>query len=78
MYLNQELYLKCNFHIFYAMISFLLRNIWLYLNKKYIVFIEREHNAVDHKKFRFDVFVLFIEKWLRLHLKGQIVDEYMR
>jgi len=26
-------------------------------------------NIIDDKKFRFDAFVLFIEKWLRRHLK---------
>lgn len=26
-------------------------------------------NIIDDNKFRFDAFVLFIEKWLRRHLK---------
>lgn len=47
------------------MISLLLKNIWLYFKKKDFMFIERGPNAIDEKKFRFDVFVLFIEEWLR-------------
>lgn len=51
------------------MISLLLKNIWLYFMKKYFTFIERGPNSIDEKKFRFDVFVLFIEEWLRRHSK---------
>ena len=54
---------------FYALVSFLLKNIWLYLQKKHFTIIKRGPQVIDEDKFRFEVFILLIEEWLRRKLR---------
>ncbi len=54
---------------FYALVSFLLKNIWLYLQKKHFTIVKRGPQVIDEDKFRFEVFILLIEEWLRRKLR---------
>ena len=47
---------------FYALVSFLLKNIWLYLQKKHFTIVKRGPQVVDEDKFRFEVFLILIEE----------------
>jgi len=50
---------------FYTLVSFLLKNIWLYLQKKHFLIVKRGPKVIDEDKFRFDMFIILIEEWLR-------------
>jgi len=63
---------------FYTLVSFLLKNIWLYLQKKHFTIVKRGPQVIDEDKFRFDMFVLLIEEWLRRKLKVRLVVECLR
>ncbi|WP_406661893.1 ISH3 family transposase [Methanolobus sp. ZRKC3] len=63
---------------FFALISFLLKNIWLYLQKKHFTIVKQGPQTIDEDKFRFDRFVLFIEEWLRRKLRIQLVVQCLR
>ncbi len=63
---------------FFALISFLLRNMWLYLQKKHFTKVKQGPQTIDEDKFRFDRFVLLIEDWLRRKLRIQLVVECLR
>ena len=51
------------------------KNIWLYLQKKHFTIIKRGPQVIDEDKFRFDMFVLLIEEWLRQKLKVRLIVE---
>ena len=53
---------------FYALISFLLKNICVYIQKKHFT-IEKRGPKVDGDKFRFDMLVLLVEEW-QTEIKG--------
>ena len=53
----------------YASVKFGLKNIWLYLQKKYFTIVKRGPQVIDKDKFRFEMFVLLIEEWLRRKLR---------
>lgn len=63
---------------FYALISFLLKNIWLCLQKKRFTIVQRGHPIIKEDLFRFDVFLLLIEEWVRRKLKMRIAVECLR
>jgi putative transposase len=63
---------------FYTLISFLLKNIWLYLQKKHFTIVKRGPKVVDEDKFRFDTFIILIEEWLRKKLRVRLVLECLR
>ena len=63
---------------FYTLVSFLLKNIWLYLQKKHFTIIKRGPQVVDEDKFRFDMFIILIEEWLRKKLKVRLIVECLR
>ena len=63
---------------FYTLISFLLKNIWLYLQKKHFTIVKRGPQVVDEDKFRFDTFIILIEEWLRKKLRVRLVVECLR
>lgn len=63
---------------FYALISFLLKNIWLYLQKKHFTIVKRGPQVIDEDKFRFSMFILLIEEWLRRKLKVRLIVECLR
>ena len=69
---------NANIRYFYALISFLLKNIWLYLQKKHFTIVKRGPQVIDEDKFRFDMFVLLIEEWLRRKLKVRLIVECLR
>jgi putative transposase len=58
---------------FYSLISFLLKNTWLYIQKKHITIVKRGPQVIDEDKFRFEVFILLIEQWLRQKLRVRTV-----
>ena len=63
---------------FYTLVSFLLKNIWLYLQKKHFTIVKRGPQVVDEDKFRFDMFILLIEEWLRKKLRVRLMVECLR
>ena len=63
---------------FYALISFLLKNIWLYIQKKHFTIVKRGPQVIDEGKFRFEMFILLIEEWLRRKLSFRLVVECLR
>ena len=63
---------------FYALISFLLKNIWLCLQKKRFTIVQRGPPIIKEDMFRFDVFLLLIEEWVRRKLKMRITVECLR
>jgi hypothetical protein len=63
---------------FYALVSFLLKNIWLYLQKKHFTIVKRGPQVVDEDKFRFDMFIILIEEWLRKKLRVRLMVECLR
>lgn len=54
---------------FYALVSFLLKNVWLYIQKKHFTIVKRGPQVIDEDKFRFEVFILLIEEWIRRKLR---------
>jgi putative transposase len=63
---------------FYALIPFLLKNVWLYLQKKHFTIVKRGPQVIDEDKFRFEMFILLIEEWLRRKLKVRLMVECLR
>ena len=63
---------------FYTLISFLLKNVWLYLQKKHFTIVKRGPQVIDEDKFRFEMFILLIEEWLRRKLKVRLMVECLR
>lgn len=66
------------FRYFFALVSFLLRNEWLYLQKKHFTIMKQGPKIIDEDKFRFDRFILFVDEWLRRKLRIQLVVECLR
>ena len=54
---------------FYALVSFLLKNVWLYLQKKHFTIVKRGPQVIDEDKFRFEMFIHLIEEWIRRKLR---------
>jgi putative transposase len=63
---------------FYALVSFLLKNIWLHLQKKHFTIVKRGPQVVDEDKFRFEMFIILIEEWLRKKLRVRLMVECLR
>jgi putative transposase len=63
---------------FYTLVSILLKNIWLYLQKKHFTIVKRGPQVVDEDKFRFNMFILLIEEWLRKKLKVRLMVECLQ
>ena len=69
---------NANIRYFYTLISFLLKNVWLYLQKKHFTIIKRGPQVIDEDKFRFEMFILLIEEWLRRKLRVRLMVECLR
>lgn len=54
---------------FYALISFLLKNVWLCLQRMHFSIVKPGPMIINDDLFRFDVFILLIEEWVRHKLK---------
>jgi putative transposase len=54
---------------FYALISFLLKNVWLCLQRRHFSIVKPGPMTIKYDSFRFDVFILLIEEWVRRKLK---------
>ena len=63
---------------FYTLVSFLLKNIWLYLQKKHFTIVNRGPQVIDEDKFRFELFILLIEEWLRRKLRVRLMVECLK
>jgi putative transposase len=63
---------------FYSLVSFLLKNTWLYIQKKHFTIVKRGTQVIDEDKFRFEVFILLIEQWLRQKLRVRTVVSCLR
>ncbi len=66
------------FRYFFALISFLLKNTWLCLQKMHFTILKRGPATIDKDKFRFATFVLFVEEWLKQKLKIQLAVDCLR
>jgi putative transposase len=69
---------NANIRYFYTLISFLLKNVWLYLQKKHFTIIKRGPQVIDEDKFRFEMFILLIEEWLRRKLRVRLMVKCLR
>ncbi len=69
---------NANIRYFYTLISFLLKNVWLYLQKKHFTIVKRGPQVIDEDKFRFETFILLIEEWLRRKLRVRLIVECLR
>jgi len=63
---------------FYALISFLMKNAWLYLQKKHFTVIKQGPPVVEEDSFRFDMFIILVEEWIRNKLKVRTYVECIR
>ena len=54
---------------FYALISFLLKNVWLCLQRRHFSIVKSGPMTIKYDLFRFDVFILLIEEWVRRKLE---------
>jgi len=54
---------------FYALISFLLKNVWLCLQRRHFSIVKPGPMTIKYDLFRFDVFILLIEEWVIRKLK---------
>jgi len=63
---------------FFTLVSFLLKNIWLYLQNKHFTIVKRGPKVIDEDKFRFDMFLILIEEWLRKKLRIRLMVECLR
>jgi putative transposase len=63
---------------FFTLISFLLRNTWLYLQKRHFSLVKPGPITIDEDTFRFDRFILFVEEWIRRKLRIQLVVHCLR
>jgi putative transposase len=66
------------FRYFFALVSFLIRNTWLYLQKIHFIIVKHGPITIDEDKFRFYRFVLFAEGWLRRKLRIKLVVQCLR
>ncbi|WP_321429855.1 ISH3 family transposase [uncultured Methanolobus sp.] len=63
---------------FFALVSFLIRNTWLFIQKKHFTIVKQGPQIIDEDKFRFDRFILFVGEWLRRKMKIQLVVRCLR
>ncbi len=63
---------------FYALIAFLLKNIWLHLQKKHFTIVKQGPQVIDEDRFRFDMFIILVEDWTRKKLKIRSVVDCLR
>lgn len=66
------------FRYFFTLVSFLLRNTWLLIQKKHFTIVKQGPQTIDEDRFRFDRFILFVEEWLRRNLRVQLVVRCLR
>jgi len=62
----------------YALISFLMKNVWLCLQKSHFTPVKRGPLVVNEDLFRFDKFVMLIDGWLQKKLKVRTYVVCMR
>ena len=62
----------------YALISFLMRNVWLCLQKKHFTYIKQGPPVVEEDSFRFDKFIILVDEWIRNKLKVRTYVECIR
>ncbi|MBN2862657.1 MAG: ISH3 family transposase [Bacteroidales bacterium] len=62
----------------FAIVSFLMRNVWLYLQKKHFTPLKRGSPVVKEDLFRFDMFLLLVDVWIRNKLKARTYVECFR
>ena len=63
---------------FYALISFLLENIWVFIQKKHFTIVKRGSQVIDEEMFRFDMFIILVEEWLRRKLRVRTVLQCLK
>ena len=62
----------------YALVSFLLRNVWLYLQKKHFTTVKRGTSTVIEDLFRFEMFLMLVSEWIRRKLRTRTYVECIR
>jgi len=63
---------------FFTIISFLLKNIWLCIQKRHFTRVRTGPPTIDEDKFRFARFIILIQHWLRKILRIQVVVRCLR
>lgn len=62
----------------FALVSFLMKNTWLYLQKKHFTVKKQGPPRVEKDSFRFDMFILLVDEWIRVKLKVRTYVECIR
>ncbi|MDD4127456.1 MAG: hypothetical protein PHV39_07200 [Methanomicrobium sp.] len=62
----------------YALISFLMKNAWIYLQKKHFSIINQGPPVVKEDSFRFSMFIILVDEWIRNKLKIRTYVECVR
>ncbi|ABE51841.1 ISH3 family transposase [Methanococcoides burtonii] len=63
---------------FYALISFMLKNAWVSIQRMHFMKVKRGPKTIEEDVFRFDLFVHFVEEWVRKRLKVKLVVKCYR
>ena len=63
---------------FYAIISFLLKNVWACLQKKHFTIVKTGPPTIEEGLFRFDIFILLVSEWVRRKLGVKLSIECLR
>lgn len=63
---------------FYALISFLLKNVWVAIQRRHFVKVKSGPKTIEEDDFRFDMFVHFVEEWVRRRLKVRLAVKCFR
>ena len=63
---------------FYALVSFLLKNVWLCLQRGHFMRVKTGPYTIEADLFRFEVFVHLVEEWLRRKLRVRLAVRCLR
>ncbi|ABE51443.1 ISH3-like element ISMbu7 family transposase [Methanococcoides burtonii] len=63
---------------FYALISFMLKNAWVSIQRMHFMKVKRGPKTIEEDVFRFDLFVHFVEEWVKKRLKVKLVVKCYR
>ncbi len=63
---------------FYALVSFLLKNVWVTLQIKHFTIVKPGPQTMDEDLFRFDIFILLVAEWVRRKLRIRLAVECLK
>ncbi|WP_305064977.1 ISH3 family transposase [Methanococcoides sp.] len=63
------------FRYFYTLVSFLLKNTWVTLQRRHFTRVKRGPQVIEYDMFRFDMFIHFVMEWVRKKLRVRLTIE---